>query len=181
MFNGARIKLCGVNQNRIYKLALKNQIELKNIEKFDYKTLFFDVKAHNLQKLIAICKKNNYNASIVKRYGFLLLFEILKQKLGLLVGAFILVCLSVFSTSFVWRVKIYGASENKLKEVKTVLNNLNIVSFSPKNKQKILNAKYEILNNVKGISLVSVNIKGTTVIVNIKEAILKEDVLGSDN
>ena len=178
---GYKIKLTGVNQHRIYKLAQKNKIKLQNLEKIDYKTLFFDIKAGNLKNLIAICEKNNYNVSIVKRYGLILLFESLKQKIGIVIGAFLLIILSIFSTNFVWRVKIYGVSEKKYEEVSKILINLNIKTFSPNNKQHILSAEKEILNNVKGLSQVSVSVKGTTVIINVKQAVLKEDVLGSES
>ena len=180
MISGARLKISGVNQHKIYKLALKNNINLQNIEKFDYKTLFFDVSATKIKNIIAICEKNNYNVSIVKRYGFLLAFEILKQKIGLFIGGFLLIVLSIFSTNFVWQVKVYGVSEKNQKHINNVLENLNIKTFAPKNKHKIKLLETEILKSVKGVSQVSVIIKGTTVIVNIKEAILKEDVLGEN-
>ncbi len=178
MKSGARLKINGVNQNRIYKLALKNNIDLQNIERKDYKTLFFDVNIGKIKNIIAICEKNNYNVSIVKRYGLLLLFEIVKQKIGLIIGCFILVVLSVFSTNFVWKIKVYGANKEQEQQVLNLLRRNNITTFAIKNKQKILSLNNEILNKVKGLSQVSVSIKGTTIIVNIKEAVLKEDVLG---
>lgn len=180
MFNGARLCLSGVNQNRIYKLAQKNGIILKNVEKIDYKTLFFDVCASKIKNMIAICEKNNYNVSIVKRFGLLLIFEVLKQKLGLVIGSLVLVLLSIFSTNFIWRVKIYGVDSTKLNEVELVLNNLNVTPFSFKNDEKIMSAQQEILKEVKGISQVSIMVKGTTILINIKPAVLKEDVLGSE-
>lgn len=180
MKSGARLKLVGVNQNRIYKLAQKNGILLKNVEKLDYKTLLFDVSYNKIKNMIAICEKNNYNLTIVKRYGFLLLFTFLKQKLGIFLGCLALIALSIFSTNFIWRVKVYGAQGNSLKQVMQILNENNVKVFSLKRDNLILNVKQKILGNVKGVSQVSIMVKGTTVLINIKQSTLKEDVLGAN-
>ena len=158
--------LIGIINSKKYSNRYKFYIALLNFNQ-DFKSVL-SFRRDYVEKLLN------------KDYKFQPFNEILKQKIGLVVGSVLLIILSVFSTSFVWRVKVYGVNEQKLAEVNNVLERLNITPCSPKNQQKIKFAENEILKNVKGLSHVSISLKGTTVIINIKQAVLKEDVLGSE-
>ena len=170
------VKLLGVNQDRIYKLALKNEIKLKNIQKIDYKTLIFDVETSKFKNLIAICEKNNYNISILKTSGFLHFKQVFFNKIGVFVALFCVVIISLMSQSVLWNIKIYGADDNLTKQIESVLNQYSVkvgVKKTAIDKEKLV----QNLLNIKGISMASVSLKGTCLIVNVKQATLKEDVL----
>lgn len=174
--NFLTVKLCGVNQDRIYKLALKNDIKLKNIQKIDYKTLIFDIESSKFKNMIAICEKNNYNVSVIKQSGFLHLKQVFLNKIGIFIALVCVIVLSVFSQSFLWNIKIYGVNDAQKQEIQNVLSNFGVLVGAKKNSVNKENLVQELLK-INGISMASVTLKGTTLIVNVKQATLKENVL----
>lgn len=164
-----RVKIYGVNLNKLYKLLNKNNIEIKNIQRLDYKNIVFDIKTSKLKKLFAILKNSCYNISVQDYYGLSKFLHFFKSNVGYLVGIVLFVVTILASNLFVSDIKIYGNSSVESNQIVQLLGKNNITHgtfLANISTQQIENL---LTSNFDQISLCSVIKKGTQIIINIKE------------
>lgn len=167
--NRIRVRIHGVNLNRIYKIVKKNQIEIYNIFREDYKTIYFDILKNKLKKLVGILNNSCYTIAVVERYGFYRAGNFLLTKFGYLIGAFaFLICLFA-SSMLIWRVEVYGINRIELTQIMQILSDSGIRVGAFKFNAQTNSVKQILLEELSDISLVSIIQKGGTVIVNVKE------------
>lgn len=165
----ARVKIFGVNIQKLYKLLKKNNIEMKNIERTDHKTIFFDVKVIKLKKLFAILSNSCYNISVQNYYGLMRYLDFFKKRLGYICGTIIFVTALCLSNLFVSDIKIYGTNSISIVEILIVLNNHGLSIGSIISKYNTEEIESILSKEFDTISLCSVIKKGTQIVVNIKE------------
>ena len=102
--------------------------------------------------------------------------KVIFNRLGLIIGAFMLIIISYFSTKFIWQIEIKGDSCYSKEELIEIFNDsgLYLGKFVPNINYDELHNK--ILINAKELSWISVNIKGTVATVEIK-AVEKDNTL----
>lgn len=175
------VKLSGVNLNRIYKECLANNIKLYNIDRQDYKNILFDVSKKDLAQIKQIAKKQNYQLFVIKQYALAKLFSFVVSRIGILIGVAIFLFTSVFSSFFVWNVKIYGNTNVTNSQILDCLkqNGINVGSFfAGKDLQKI---EENLIENLDQVSLCSIIKKGTSIVVNIKEKLDTEQLISTSS
>lgn len=176
----SKIHIClsGVNLNRIYRECEKNHIQLYNISRDDYKQIQFDISPKNKIAVRQIAKKHNYKYVEDTSKGFGKIMQFVKLRFGILLGVCLFLVLNFISGFFVWDIKIYGNQKVKTEEILSLLKTQKIQKGSIKNTQTLQTLEDEILNNFDDISLCSVMVKGTSVIINVKEKISVDAIDG---
>ena len=177
------ISLKGVNLNRIYKECKKNNIELFNIDRKDYKNIEFDIRNSHKKTLKGIAKSQKFEYKENRNFGFFKLINFFKFRFGILIGALFFVVINIFSSFFIWDIKIYGNSNVTNAEILKVLKNQNISVGSVYKTTNLDSVETALTNNIDSISLCSVIKKGTSIIVNIKEKLEIDDItsINADN
>lgn len=172
----ARVRLNGVNLNRIYFQSKKNNIELFNINRIDYKNIEFDTNIKNINMIKNIAKNQKYRFFLQKNYGFERYLHSFFNRIGIFVGLILFIVASICYSFFVWNIKIYGNQRIANKQIIAVLsqNNISVGKFF--NFEKFNAIETELTNSIDEISLCSVIKKGTTIIVNIKEKLYSQDI-----
>ena len=176
-FKYIHISLNGVNLSRIYKECKKNDIELYNIDRKDYKNIEFDIKNSHKKALKIIAKSQRYEYREDSNFGFLKLINFLKFRFGILIGVLFFVIANIFSSFFVWDIKIYGNRNVTNDEILQVLKNQNICVGGVYKSSNLENIETTLTNSIESISLCSVIKKGTSIIVNIKEKLDVDDII----
>lgn len=164
-----RVKISGVNLNRLYKECQKNNISLFDINRINYKNIEVDIDKKDLAKVKQICKEQNYSIDTLKSFGLVKLFSQLKSRIGIIVGCFIFIFLAILNSFFVWDIKVYGNSRIETSQIISILNKQGIQvgkTFAKFDSNLLENS---ILNQLEDISLCSVVKKGNCIIINIKE------------
>lgn len=164
-----RVKISGVNLNRLYKECQKNNISLFDINRINYKNIEVDIDKKDLAKVKQICKEQNYSIDTLKSFGLVKLFSQLKSRIGIIVGCFIFIFLAILNSFFVWDIKVYGNSRIETSQIISILNKQGIKvgkTFAKFDSNLLENS---ILNQLEDISLCSVVKKGNCIIINIKE------------
>lgn len=165
----AKIKIYGVNISKLYKILKSNNIEMENIERIDYKTIYFVVFATKIKKLFAILKDSCYTITVIEYYGLIKYFQFFKKKLGYVIGSVLFLMVLIVSNFFVSSIKIYGNSILSSQTIMDVLKQNGIEQgklISNIDEESIENL---LSNQFEDISLISVIKKGTSIIINIKE------------
>lgn len=179
--NVSTIKIKGVNINRAFKLLLKNNIHLSKINRQDYKTLTFNVKSKNVNKVFAILNNPCYTISVEKSHGFLSVLNFLKKRFGIIIS--IVLCLIMFfvNTMFISSIKIYGNNKIQTEEILNALNNKGVYVGAKSASINLENLEDYLSYSVEGISFVSIIRKGTTIVVNVKEKLFELNDLSNQN
>ena len=182
-FKFVHVSLKGVNLNRIYKECKKNNLELFNIDRKDYKNIEFDIKTNNIKTLKIIANSQKYEYKEANNSSIFKLLNFLKFRFGILIGTLFFVIVNIFSSFFVWDIKIYGNSKVTNAEILQVLKNQNISVGGVYKSSNLENIETTLTNSIESISLCSVIKKGTSIIVNIKEKLEIGDItsINADN
>ena len=182
-FKFVHVSLKGVNLNRIYKECKKNNIELFNIDRKDYKNIEFDIKTNNTKTLKIIAKSQKFEYKEANNSSIFKLLNFLKFRFGILIGALFFVIVNIFSSFFVWDIKIYGNSKVTNAEILQVLKKQHICVGGVYKSSNLENIETTLTNSIESISLCSVIKKGTSIIVNIKEKLEIGDItsINADN
>lgn len=164
-----RIKVKGVNLDTLINSIYNLGITLRNIARKEHKEICFNIQSDDFAKIKdSIFKNADYE--IVKETG-IPNFKILLKKYAFVVVTFaVCVMLFIFSTTFIWDIKIYGIENISRQDVIAALgkNNVkigNVYLYDNDKLEKIL------LNEIKDIAQVSVDKQGNLLLINISEKI----------
>jgi|LGVE01.1.fsa_nt_gb similar to stage IV sporulation protein len=172
--NVTRIKVTGLNLNRIFKRFRRKEIAIKDIKRTSHKEILFTVDSHKVKNVLSTLDDSCYNVSIEKRYGLSYFLQHLKQNVGFIIGIFLILLTVIVSNNFIWNIEIYGLDDITKQEI---LNSLSAEGarvggvYSGKTVASLENNLQQSLDN---ISMVSILKKGSSLIVNIKEVRVPE-------
>lgn len=169
MKSKVRLKIYGVNINKLFKLLKKNEIEMFDIVRQDHKTLFFTTYCNKQKKLIALLSNMCYNISVVEYFGTKKVINFLSKRLGYVIGSIVFLISLVCSNFFITNINIYGTTTLSQSSITEFLKQEGISSGTFVSKIDTQNLSMLLSNQFEQISLVSVIKKGTTLIINIKE------------
>jgi similar to stage IV sporulation protein len=169
LFGLARIKIEGLNLDKIFKKVKHKNVEIKNIKRPDRKLMFFTVKAKEAKIVFNLLKENSYNVKIEKYYGIPYIWEFFKKRIGLFVGAFLFIVTTLFVNSFVWKIEVYGLENLTKQQIISTLEEVGVNVGARVDAKNIEIIENYLSQNLEEISMVSVIKKGASIIVNLKE------------
>lgn len=164
-----KVNLKGVNLNRVYKECKKNDIDMFDIDRKDYKNITFFIDKSNKQKLKKIAEQQRYEINFDKDFGAIKLKSSALLHVGLFIGAIIFVLANIFSNMFIWQIKIYGNSNVSNDDILSVLSKNDICVGKKIDAQALDGIEEQLTSQIDDISLCSVIKKGSTIIVNVRE------------
>ena len=129
------------------------------------------------QKIISqIFKNNGISADFSIKKGFTFFIASNKHRLGLLIGAFLLILSIKISQNFVWRIEIEGNEAVSKDEILATLSGVgfDLGSYIPSIDYDDLHNKILLKN--KNLSWISINIKGNVATVLVRESLSEEQL-----
>lgn len=165
-FGKTELIIEGVNIAVLLNEFNKQNIEIIKATKIDTTKTQLYFKNKYLSRIVAILKQKCYNIVQEKHsteYNFV---NNILTRWGLLVGCFLGIILCVISTFFVWNVNIQNDSSKLYNSICKVLkqNGLGKGAFLPA--YDCNKAEMVLLENFENLSLVSVSLRGGTLIVD---------------
>ena len=121
--------------------------------------------------------ESRYRKENRKRLGFLALIARYQKRKGLLIGFFLATALLIFSSLFVWDIKIEGANvihENAIMEA-LEKRGLYLGAFIPSLDTE--STEQAVVLDVEGLSFVSINLRGTVARIEVRERDNKEEII----
>ena len=160
-----RIKIDGLNIDRLIEKFKKHKILLLNLKKTGQKTIYLTVRAQQLQKVFAITNNLCYNTTIVGRYGLTGLVSLLKRSVGFILGAILFTIVAVSISSYVLKIEVKGDATSKSVFIKKYLFNNGVTPFTRFSDIDLQGLQSDMLKDNAFLSFVSLKRQGARLIV----------------
>ena len=170
--NECRLKVEGVNIDKIYKILVKNQITMTNIDRPDYKILYFNISVKHLKRVLKLIENPSYKITICEYFGTSKLFHFLKERLAIILVAILFIVSISINNFLINNIEIYGNQLVSSEQVLLELESVGVRKYAFLSNVKTDYCEEIILEKFDTIGLVSVAKIGNTIVVNIKEKTL---------
>ena len=180
--NECRIKVEGVNIDRIYKTLMKNKVNMSSIDRPDYKILYFNVKTNEVKKTLKLIDSPSYKIKIEKYFGASSIYNFLKKRFAFVISFVIFFSLLFVNTRLISDIKIYGNEMILTEQILQVLSEKGVKKLALIDSIDTEKCEEILLNNFEQMSLISVVKVGNNLIINVKEKTLNNlinDLAGS--
>ncbi|HLR33787.1 MAG TPA: sporulation protein YqfD [Tissierellales bacterium] len=174
------IKVEGLTLEKFLNLAANSNIYIWDIKRMDYTLLEMKVSIKGFRELKKIANKGACRVYIKEKIGFPFFMNKLKKRKMLGFGFIIFLGLIFFLTSFIWEIEVSGNEITSNEDILELLENIDVKCGTMKynvNKDQI---KDIILDEIDALSFVNVEVKGTKLIIEIKEQDLPPKAIGKD-
>ncbi|HHW89618.1 MAG TPA: sporulation protein YqfD [Clostridiales bacterium] len=174
VFGKNKIEITGLNLDRLLNALAASGVIMRNICRVTHRIVTFDVTDKMLKKAFGSIDPSQYNVRLLSRRSLKNSFiNFCKIRPGLLIGLVLTIIIIAVFNMFVWDVKVYGNEQIGDKTVFEALESLGIKKGKLINDIDRKKLAQELNSRLDQASLVSVEIKGITLIINIKERILR--------
>lgn len=179
MKSGYRYTFKGVNTERFLN-KMSADFELFDIKKDGTKGQF----CISLSKDKKLCKQmKNFDIQIEQKQGFGILYYLLclVKRYGIMTALLLSVAFFVVCSNFVFGIKVMGIESISQTEVIQILKQNGFEKINKKSDIDTSKFEKDLSSNLKNISLVSIIIKGNTLVVSIKEKVQNSEYENKDN
>ena len=170
-----RFEIECLNQEKLLN-ELSKDFSIFNINRMDKQNTIFYTNFFDAKKIEKILLKNNIKIKKMLKMGFLNIFFNFFSNFGLICAGIVCVFFLIFSNQFVFSYKVIGTEKLSEKEIVSFLKN----DFS--NKKSEIDTKVveeRLLQKFDGLSFASCIISGQTMMINLKEKLLPDEIYGS--
>lgn len=169
-----KIRLKGKKQERVINMASARGIYVWGIKKVGDR-LEFKVRSSGFEALKNIAEENGHELEVLEEKGFYLLRDIIKRRLGFIIGAFIFILALYFLSSFVWTIEVTG--NNKVEKSKILITAAKYGLYEGASKWSFSRSEVEegILRDLSQLSYAKVDINGVKVTIEVVEKILPDE------
>lgn len=175
------IRVEGLTLEKFLNLASNNDIYLWDVKRIDYTLLEMKVTTGGFKALKNIVNKVGCRIYLMDKIGFPFFISKLKARKMLGIGFLLFLALIFFLSSFIWSIEIIGNEKIKSEKFLNVLEKENVKSGIMKSKIDENEVKNVILKDIEGLSFANVEIRGTKLIVEVKEQDLPPDTIDKDS
>ncbi len=170
--NLCKIRIKGLNQERILsKLCLNYSIY--NLVRIEKAVSELEIAIYSSKQVINFLKSEGFEVEVISKQGVLLNLKRFFLNYGVVCA--IVACLITYLTqyNFIWQIKVYGTEYIKTTEIVEYIND-NFSNY--KNNIKTETIEIGLKDKFDRISSVSVAIVGQSLVVNINEAIIPDEM-----
>ncbi len=173
-YNRSHFKIKSLNLEKLFNKICK-QFVIYDIKQDDNFTQF-EVEESEADKLEKFLKDSNISIEQIKHYGWRKRLKTFFKMWGIIAGLICGIILYCLQYAFVFRIDVWGCENIEQEEIVKFINH----NLSSNFKANIDTEKLEIelKDNFEQISSVSVAIIGQSLVVNINEAVLPEEMEG---
>lgn len=169
MFGKITLKIVGLNQSRLIENLIAWNIKIYYLNKLSSSQLIIVTNQTSCKNLFGKLKNMCYTINVEKVTGLLAFCNLFKRHIALFVMLLLMTAMVLVTSQFIFRIDVYGIDRIDKSQVVSVLetNGVKVGQYNKNiNTKEIEKALYSTIDD---IGLVSVIIKGTTVVVNIEE------------
>lgn len=171
------VEMNGSFPERFLNICAQNGILFWGVEKKDDKSMRAHLSVSGYKKLTAISKSAGFNIKIIKKDGVPQFLGGLRRRYALIAGVALFFALVIGVNQFIWDFDVQG---NHLISEETILQNLSEIGVkigSPVSKIDIVSIRNEMLLRLDSLLWISVNIKGSSAQVVVRERVMKPEMV----
>ncbi len=155
---------------------IKNKYCIYKVDRKEYNQFSIIIKSTHLKPFCQELKNYGYKYEIKKTYGVYKAFSFCLERFSLTVCSIAMLCVYMFSNIFLWAININGNINIKNSEIVSVLRDNGISIGKSKGTLDADNIEKLLLKNFNDIGLVSVQIYGNSLNINISEKLAREEL-----
>jgi len=174
------IKIEGLTLERFLNLAATNDIYLWDINRVDYTILEMKATIEGFRALKEIVNKVGCRVEIVEKRGLPFILYKLRYRKTLGIGFILFFAIIALLSSIIWDIEIIGNEKVKDEEILHLLKEEKIKEGIIKYRIDKDYVENLLLNEFDVFSFISVEIKGTKLIIEIKERDLPPEMIDED-
>lgn len=171
--NKIKLKIKGLNQERAFNNLIK-EVKILKLDRLDKSTAEIEISPKDNKKVKKFLKKANFEILDETKYGFAKFMQAIKSCYGVLIGLALVFCGYLAQIPFVWQIKIYGLESLTTQEVEDCISKSMLSHF--KGAIDTRGIEIALKNNFAKISAASVAVIGQTLVVNIHESDLPDEM-----
>lgn len=160
----------GLHTERFINAVYLSRIEIFKLKITGKHNLVFTVNNFNAGKVFAICEKMCYNVKVVKQSGVLFPFKRYVKKAGLILGSVTMAALVYLYNGYIFNIKITGTGVCYSPQITERLSAYGIKTGKTLKSTDINLLEKKLLKDIDGLMFVSIEKKGSTLIVNAERA-----------
>ncbi len=162
------VEATGGQIEQFINLLHRNQIAPRKLRRTEDGTLYFLLPKKDFKRLRSPAFKTATRLHIRKKKGLFMLMRPFRKRWGLVVGLAFFLGLIFYSSCFIWRVEVIGCEETSYTQVAADLEELGLyIGCSRRIDVGMIEKRY-LMGNEK-LSWMSINIRGTTAYVEVRE------------
>lgn len=163
------IKVEGLTLERFINLSIAKNIYLWDIIRHDYTTIEAKISVSGFKELKEVVRSVGCRISIEKKIGYPFVIHKLKSRKMLALGFIIAVTIILYLTSFIWTIEINGNNRISDEKIISFLKQINVEPGTNKNKIQINDIRRELLTKIDDFTFANIEIRGTKLIIEVKE------------
>ncbi len=163
------IRVEGLTLERLLNLSAAHNIYLWDIKRQNNIVLEMKSTVRGFKELREIVKKVGCRVEIKEKIGFPFVIMRLRERKMLVTGFLLFVVTIFLLTSTIWKIEILGNEQTPKENIVSLLKEHNISTGKLKFNIKKQTIKDVLIDNYDYFSFISVNIKGTKLIIEVKE------------
>ncbi|MGI5842347.1 MAG: sporulation protein YqfD [Christensenellales bacterium] len=168
IWGGVKFKIKSVNQERLFSSLAKEE-KIFNISRKSHTESTFIINFKTEKKIEKFLKNNNIEILEKQQFGLLSKILLVLKNWGVIFGLFCGLLGVLITSNFILDTQILGLEKLEKSQIESVLKQNNVSFFSNKKSIKTKQIEENIMKSFDQVGLVSVIIKGNTLIVSIKE------------
>jgi similar to stage IV sporulation protein len=172
-----RVSIRGSGCERFLNLVHGEKFNIFDVCRDDDGCVTFGIDRKNFRRLRPLVRKSHVKIHIQKKLGLPQRTRNYRHRFGLILGVIIIVVSLYISSLFIWDVQVSGCESISEQEVLTVLSENGFTAGGLKRKYNIREIENNFLKHNDKISWISINIKGTTAFVEVREKSEKPELI----
>ena len=163
------IEISGVFTERFLNICTRRGICVWNVQKKSKTKITACISIKGFKMLPPIAKKSFCKVHIIKRRGVPFILHRYRKRKAFLIGLLICLIMLYTMTKFIWVIEISGNRDVTDEAIYSCLTESGLTVGVLKNSVDTDSVKSHVMTKMPEIAFISVNIKGTTVSVDVRE------------
>ena len=169
----------GLYPEKFINLTAKYGFVLWNIKKRDH-VLGAYIAASQYKKIRYSARKSGLKLRVKKRYGLPFFLRRFKPRMGIVAGIVVFFLILYVMSLFIWQINVEGVESIPKEKVISTMKEIGLDEGKLKKDINIRMLEQMAMENIDGVSWLSVNIRGSVATVSLKERIKPPEIVPKD-
>ena len=170
----------GAFLERFINLCTRKGIPLWNIRRLSETEISVSMSIKSFRRIRDIARKSNVKISIMRKKGLPFIVYRYRARYGIVVGMIAFAMLLWGMSGFIWSIEVDGNSALSSETITSVLYDYGFKTGILKASVNLDKIQNDVLLNVRELVWISINIKGTKALVEVKERVQKPEIVPKD-
>lgn len=174
------VKAESLNPENFINMCARSKIILRDVERKNFTTLEFKMKYNQYKILKKMIRNTTAKTKIIKKYGVHFTYKSINRRKFFMFGSIIFIGLIVFMSSIIWNIDIEGNKKIENVKIYETLKKSGLRVGIFKYNIDLRKIEEEVLKNIKEVSVIKINFKGTKAEVHIVERTMPPNIINDE-